>query len=300
MPTLPPGVTLQPIDGGANYYANNGFTNAVNMGWDNPNFIPIGPWLAAMHTQTDANRWADLGWNTAYAFTGDSTMSVFTTNHISAIVNSQELSQILANNGGELGATTVGLLAIDEPQSYSAAISALQTTANSIQDHNFWWGNYTWGWDYQGGPGFGGAPGNASSVLNAMIATPNGTKVHIDIQSIDLYWFAGANATFWQQVGSAFYANNINGHLSPDQMARGSNYGDMIDIERSYQGQHPAPITAYIENGGPYNEDTSASFYIKPAELNWAVWSSLIHGAQNIVYFNHSFRQRAQFWRRYE
>ena len=285
-------VTLQPVDGGTNYYANNGFTNAANMGWDDPSFLPIGPWLAAMHTQTDAARWADLGWNTAYAFTADSDMSLFTTNHISAIVNSQELSQILSVNGGSLGASTVGLLTIDEPQSFTDAVSAIQNTANNIQDHNFWWGNYTWSFDYQGGPGFGGvpAPGNATALLDALVSTPNGTQTHIDIQSIDLYWFAGANATFWQQVGSMLYTGNVNGHFTPDQMARGSNYGDMIDIERSYQAGHfPAPITAYIENGGPYNEDTSAADYITPPELNWAVWSSLIHGAQNIVYFNHSF-----------
>ena len=66
MTTLPSGVTLQQIDGGPNYYANNGFTYAVNAGWDSPSFFPIGPWLAPILTQSDANRWLDLNWNTAY------------------------------------------------------------------------------------------------------------------------------------------------------------------------------------------------------------------------------------------
>ena len=66
MTTLPPGVTLQQIAGGPNYYTNNGFTSAANAGWDSPNFFPIGPWLDMLITQSDATRWHDLGWNTAY------------------------------------------------------------------------------------------------------------------------------------------------------------------------------------------------------------------------------------------
>ena len=68
-PTLPAGVTLQQIDGGPNYYGNNGFTYAAAAGWDSPNFFPIGPWLAPLLDQSDANRWLDLGLNTAFGFT---------------------------------------------------------------------------------------------------------------------------------------------------------------------------------------------------------------------------------------
>jgi len=279
-----PTVTLQPVDGGANYYANHGFTNAVNMGWDNPGFIPIGPWLAPMQDQTDGARWVDLGWNTAYAFTGNSNMSVFTANHISAIVNSGELSQILSNNGGHLGATTVGLLTADEGE-LSDNAAAIQNTANSIQDHNFWWTNNTWNLIEFGD--LSGTP--AATFLSESFTTPNGTTRHIDLQSIDEYWFAGAhsNNPILSQGGLIY---NLGRDMTQDEGARGSNYGDMIDVERSYQAGHfPAPIIAYIEDGGPYTEDTTAATYIKPAELNWAVWSSLIHGAQGIDYFNHSF-----------
>ena len=76
MTTLPPGVTLQPIDGGPNYYTNNGFTSAANAGWDSPNFFMIGVWEDMLITQSDATRWHDLGWNTAVALTGNSDLSV--------------------------------------------------------------------------------------------------------------------------------------------------------------------------------------------------------------------------------
>ena len=51
----------------------------------------------------------------------------------------------------------------------------------------------------------------------------------------------------------------------------------------------PAPIAQFVETGGPFTEHTTGATYITPPELNWAVWSSLIHGARQIIYFNHSF-----------
>src|SRR5689334_15208258 len=69
---LPAGVTLQAIDGGPTYYADNGFTYAALAGWDSPSFFPIGLWMAPLRNQSDANRWLDLGLNTAFAMTGDS------------------------------------------------------------------------------------------------------------------------------------------------------------------------------------------------------------------------------------
>ena len=67
--------------------------------------------------------------------------------------------------------------------------------------------------------------------------------------------------------------------MTADQMARGSNYGDIITDEEAITGGAHQYLR-YIEDGGPYTEDTSASNYITPPELNWAVWSSFIHGAK--------------------
>ena len=84
-PPLPAGVTLRPIDGGTSYYANNGFTYAANAGWDNPNFFSIGVWLDFLTSQSDANRWHDLSWNTAFALTANSDPSIARANGISVI-----------------------------------------------------------------------------------------------------------------------------------------------------------------------------------------------------------------------
>lgn len=48
----------------------------------------------------------------------------------------------------------------------------------------------------------------------------------------------------------------------------------------------PIPLLGGIETGGPYSFNTSTPTYIQPDQLNWAVWSSFIHGAQGIYYFN--------------
>jgi hypothetical protein len=278
MTTLPPGATLQQIDGGANYYANNGFTYAHNAGWDD-SFFPIGPWLAGIDDQSDVNRWKDLGLNTAFTLTADSSLSLLRSNNIYAILQRDEL-----NRFGSLGPETVGILSADEPSTYSEGVSTpLSTTPNSVQDGRFWWMNNTHN-ILQGG-NLGGVP--TSQVLSNLITTPNGTNRHIDAHSTDLYWFAGAEAPFWRSVGGDLYG--LGRDATSDEMSRGSNYGFMVDWARSYQTTYSIPIFQFVETGGPYTEDTSASNYITPPELNWAVWSSVIHGARGIVYFNHTF-----------
>ena len=83
---LPPGVTLQPINGGPDYYANNGLTYAADAGWDNPDFIPIGPWQEALNSQSEANIWKALGWNTAFNIdTNNVSIPVLDANGISLI-----------------------------------------------------------------------------------------------------------------------------------------------------------------------------------------------------------------------
>jgi hypothetical protein len=175
MAALPTGVTLQQIDGGQTYFADNGFTYAVNAGWDNPSFYPIGPWLAPIITQADADRWADLSWNTAFALTGNSDLSLLRSNGISAILQLDEI-----NVFGPLGSETVGILSADEPTTYEqGVVDPLSTTPNSVQDGRFWWMNNTH--NALGFGDIGGVP--TSQALSNLITTPNGTQRHIDAHS---------------------------------------------------------------------------------------------------------------------
>jgi hypothetical protein len=119
------------------------------------------------------------------------------------------------------------------------------------------------------------------SIMSCTSGMPDGT--HPDISSSDAYWFAGANlpngpvnsnvAGFCREL----YGSQCSG--TPDQLGRGSNYGDAIDAERAW-GNYPAAV--YIETG---SADGTSSYSIKPAEFNWAAWDTIIHGARMLLYF---------------
>ena len=285
-PTLPAGVTLQQIDGGPNYYASNGLTAAANAGWDNPSFIPIGPWEDMLVTQSDANRWLDLGWNTAFNITGNSSTSLARSNGIWIIQDNTQMG-LLSGTGSE----TVGLLTYDEPTTFAEGISSpIGTTANSIQDGRFWWVNNTWNFVAYGALNGTPSPGTPATDLNTLITTPNGTKRHINVSSLDEYWFSGSRSGAVLDQGAILDGLS---NMTVDEAARGSNYGDIISDEREATGG-ATPIFGFVEDGGPYTQDTSAADYITPPELNWAVWSELIHGARGVIYFNHTFAGPAQ------
>ena len=266
-PALPPGVTLQPINGGANYYAANGLTYAVNAGWDNPSFIPIGPWEEALNSQAEANIWKQLGWNTSF--------NIDTNNALISVLDSNGISLIQGANGGNAatgllpgtGAETVGFLTYDELSTYANAVSTpISTTPNSVQDGRFWYMNETYNfledWIY-------GGPGNNSpqAWLSTPVATPDGATRTLNSFSVDQYFFTGANNSYYQ--GSLGNLDNLGKSATPDEVARGSNYGDLISYEEAASGG-TTPIFALIETGGPSTSDTSAADYITPPELNWA------------------------------
>ena len=130
-------------------------------------------------------------------------------------------------------------------------------------------------------------------MLTTSVATPNGTLRHIDVSSINSYWFAGGRVDASSTLYLGGVLDNLGRDMTPDEAARGSNYGDVITREIALTGGSQ-PVFAFVEDGGPFTADTQTSDYITPPELNWAVWSSLIHGARGIIYFNHSFGGPAQ------
>ena len=220
-----------------------------------------------------------------FGMTSNTPLSLLRANGIDVVVQHDELSLILANNGGSLGSETVGLLSYDEPSTYQQGVSGpISSTANSVQDGRFWWMNNTLNWIVYGA--LNGGPSTASAQIYTPVATPNGTTRHIDASSVDFYWFSATGSALLGAAGQLLGVANP----TLDQVQRGSNYGDMISAQEKATGGN-SPIYAYIEDGGPWLEDTSASNYITPSELNWAVWSSLIHGARGIIYFNHTFRR---------
>ena len=198
--SLPAGVTLKAIDGGATYYTSNGFTIAAAAGWDNPSFYPVGIWETNVLLQADADRWLALGMNTSWQPTGSTSMALLASNGISAIPtaygtgNGGSNPVVLDPAPGSSGADVVGLLAADEPGTMTTWQTGIEQTSAVNQDGRFWWVNFTWNFIVYGGIS---PVGDSTTVLNTGSAIPGGGTRYIDMNSIDVYWFSGAGSSFW-------------------------------------------------------------------------------------------------------
>ncbi|WP_285186845.1 hypothetical protein [Rhodococcus sp. MEB041] len=105
-----------------------------------------------------------------------------------------------------------------------------------------------------------------------------------DVVSADAYWFTDPNICDATE-GGTLLKDGVD--LDPDECLRASNYGATVDRVRSLvEPAGSKPVWAFVEVGQPFAESRRA---IEPAEVEGAVWSSIIHGAQGVVYFNHSF-----------
>lgn len=290
-PPLPRGVTLQQPDGGFNYYQNNGHTNAYNAGWDSPYFFPIGVWYGSVLTQSDANRWLDLGLNTSWRTQSNTLISLLAANGIWAVVSDTGTGPECT---GTIGAETVGLLAADEPASMANWESSIQNVANSEQDPRYWWVGFNWNQINYNNLGGTLMP----QVMTTLVTTPNSTTRFIDVTSADIYWYSGSRDSTGYLLNEGGLIYNLGQNMTADQAARGPHYGDMVDAIRNGWFAPVGisrPIHQIIENGDPGTDsNATAASYIQPAEMNCAVWSSIIHGARQISYFNHSFCGPAQ------
>ena len=322
--SLPPGVTLQAIDGETmltpttmsnNYYTSNGFTFAANNGsypgqsWDNPAFFPVavffGVYSAEQATLIDLTSGATP---ISVAITGPSDWggdySSLVTNQIQGYISGSG-TDIPTADWGDWG---VGIH-IDEPPEVSDIQTAISSIPAASQAGRMWDLILT---------RFAIITGSLGTTINVALSTmlaanyftgPSGGPAHrsIDSFSVDIYWFATANdPAFGQPFASGVLSIPMTGSPSftatRDQMARGSHYGNMIDTYRSFangtnsgRGDQASglsgapsriPLWGYPENAtGLWTSNPST---ITPPEMNWAVWSSIIHGCRGISYFTYS------------
>lgn len=138
--------------------------------------------------------------------------------------------------------------------------------------------------------------GTLGAAMPLTFASPNGRYRHIDSVGADIFWFTQAgdqgvatvNATystgvFYQQHANDYCASiNICSPYTQALSQKGSHYGDWITILRQYNIAGGIPTWAILE---PLNANTGAAYAPQGVELNWAVWSSIIHGALGIMWF---------------
>ena len=272
-------VTLREVDGGPNYYARFNPT----LPTDN-DFFPVGVWFESVTGPEDVRRDADAGVNVYVELTSNSDLQLI------------EAADMFAVHGhvDDAGDETVGWLLADEADMWAGPGSGQ------------WTGNYPGEGDVcvpEGSPcGFtvqetllAGLPEDqrlryANYGKGVLFWQSRGEATRFfneyqDVVSADAYWFTDENICGPTEGGGLFAAGR---RLSQDACHLAANYGMTVDHARSLVDPPGSkPVWAFVELGHPFSEDHWPT--ITPAQIRSAVWSSLIHGARGIVYFNHSF-----------
>jgi hypothetical protein len=110
----------------------------------------------------------------------------------------------------------------------------------------------------------------------------DGRNRHIDAWGTDLFCHVSA----WYnpgQVTNIYDPTFSTPAWSNSEVAKGSRYGDMIDFARKLCTVNSVPLWNFIDNS---NSQSGSGYNTQPCETHWAIWSSIIHGARIIYYFN--------------
>lgn len=273
-PTHPAGTALRDVDGGLAFYTR--FKNPLPA---DPAFFPVGVWFESALEKDYVAKDVATGLNTYVVLTADSDLDLVRASGMYAIPTFHATQA----SGYALG---------DEVDMWAGAGDAP------------WTGNY---------PGEGPicAPEQAKcgyTVQRQLLApAPQGVMTYAnygkgvtfwltdqqsqtflntyqDLVSADNYWFTDPNICAKSEGGAIKGGER---DLSPEECRLAANYGWTVDRIRKLTGGE-APVWAFVEAGHPFEDSPSAATITGP-QIKAAVWSSLIHGARGIVYFNHSF-----------
>jgi hypothetical protein len=257
-----------PWAGGPAYYAR--FPTAAAAGWADPKFFPIGVWFESVLHQDDVDLDKAAGLNTYVELTDDSNMALIRSNGMFAIP-----SRPLSDYGSE----TVAWLITDEPDMLYGPGS------------DPWTGREGWNTcipiqDERGSCGY--------SVMQTLAdRLPKDERPHYaNFGRGVLEWESDAEAEGFVNHYTDFTSADLYYYTEPNQPPedrRASKYGTLIDRMRKLDATdgNRQPIWAFIEVGHPFGENWTPT--INGDQIAGAVWNSLIHEAQGIVYFNHNF-----------
>lgn len=244
-------------------------------GFDDPTFIPIATWLTDFAGTSFYAKMNDLGINGMLPAAGSVVLDNLVANGKWAVVTGD------VHASGSISSTAdpavIGVSNGEEPWS-------VETYEAIIADNAAWLAGLD-------GPGRLALYNFSDPILNGdigLVYFPDDMVLAGDWTTCDTYWIAGAytGSTIKHFLDYRLYQDGLEPTI--DQAQRGSHYGSMLDSIRKNYVAPGGPFGVWIENGAPYTE--TASRYISPGELKWAVWSTLVHGARSINYFNHTFR----------
>lgn len=261
-----PQVTLQPVDGGADYYGR--FANGLPT---DPSYFPVGVWFESVVEQHDVDLDKAAGLNLYVVITASSDLSLVRSNGMRVFVQSSERDQF-SGIGPETAAWELDD-EIDMTDGPDGCKGRLQDIAGGL-------------------PADGRARYNNFGKGVVLWQTDDEAACYVEVPSIvstDLYWFTdpnqiGMTGTTWLPEGER--------PMTMSEIRRASNYGYQIDRLRALDARdgQRKPIWAFVETGWPFTESAEqGARAIEPREVRAAVWHSLIAGARGVIYFNHSF-----------
>ncbi|MFY1636625.1 hypothetical protein ACN27F_25670 [Solwaraspora sp. WMMB335] len=282
------GARLRPVDGGADFYSR--FSPSLPA---DPEFFPIGVWLESVVDPVDTETDAAAGINTYVELAGGSNLDLVRAAGMYAITSSTDAAH---------GEETVGWFISDEADMWAGP------------GDDPWTGNYPGQGDIcqpaDGRCGYtvqqrsvDGLPtddrlrmanyGKGVAFWQDDAQAARFVNDYADIVSIDAYWFTDG-AICGHSEGARYFDPDrlvtIDGvqRIPAELCHRAANYGATIDrVRRLVEPTGSKPVWSFVEVGQPLGEESYPS--ITPQDMTAAVWSSLIHGARGIVYFNHSF-----------
>ncbi|MBT2538213.1 hypothetical protein [Arthrobacter sp. ISL-69] len=266
---------LRGVDGGPDYFRN--FPNSLPT---DPSYFPIGIWQESLTDLADAPKDRVVGINLYVDLTSNSDITLATNQGMHALPSTpfptatgRMLSDEVDMWAGPGDAAWTGIWPgygpICTPENQRCGYTVQRDLRKSLPAGTMVYANYG------KGVTFWETNEQAAVFINEFQ----------DVVSADTYWFTDPFICGPSEGGAVFAAG---GQLAPEKCRLAANYGWTIERLRSLVTPAKSkPVWAFVEVGHPFTEADAPN--ISGPEIRAAVWSSLIHGARGIVYFNHNF-----------
>lgn len=267
--------SLRAVDGGPGFYG--GFENPLPA---TPEYFPLGVWLESVLEPDDIRKDKAVGLNTYVDLTANSNTALLQPAGVHALTSGPSSSTsgyVLADEpdmwagpgSSEWTGKWPGQGEICKPAGVPCGYTVQRMLSAPIADDIMKYANYG------KGVSFWESNEEAAVFVNEFQ----------DVVSVDNYWFTDLNICGQGEGGGSMGRER---DLTEQECRLAANYGWTIDRVRSLiRPAGSKPVWAFVEVGHPFTEDQAPT--ITGPEIRAAVWSSLIHGARGIVYFNHSF-----------
>ncbi|MCP1414118.1 hypothetical protein [Paenarthrobacter sp. A20] len=270
------GVVLRPVDGGADYYAQ--FSGSLPA---DPAYFPIAVWFESVLDQANIALDKEAGLNTYVELTANSDLQLVKASGMYAIptFNSADASGFALSDEVDMWAGPgsapwtgkypgEGPLCVPEASKCGYTVQKERRAVapqGAMLYANYGKGVAFWLSDEESVEFFKGIQ---------------------DVVSADTYWFTDPSICAKGEGGAIVgYTRD----LTQEECRLAANYGWTIERIRKLQaGGNTTPIWAFVEAGHPFKDSPNATTISAP-EIRAAVWSSLIHGARGVIYFNHNF-----------